>query len=742
MSDLSLDSAPPVQSQDNAAFSIWADRVLAIRKHWYLVVVAVILGLGAALVYLSYATRYYRAQATLIITRPSTAGGTNSADVQELYRTELLRTQIETVRDPDTLDRAYQQLNLLLAAQGKTPAEIESVLPSLGWSSNLDVSSIQNSLMFRIVYDHPDKDVAGMVVGEVVNAFATKERNNRKESVERSTEAQRAARDSAKKEYDDASKALLDFQEKYRLVDLDISNSIVRREYADMATRRNGLLAQIDQLQPNHEQCQLITHSELSDEEKINRFSLLDFTGMDTSVRQIELSLLTEQTALEQLTFDNGPRHWLVSLQQGKVASLNRMRLLEYLRMASRVESNWSALNDLLKRTEKELEALLNQSLEYQTAIIQFQNMKADLDSKNEYYSRMKDQLAGLENQMANDTQTISQKDSLYKFPEAVRPRPALTLAMSILVSLVLGVLAALAVESLDDSIKHPEELTRRTGFTFLGLIPHVPEQYQAGDKVNYITKFPQTTFSESFRSLRVNLVITLNARDLSHGVLAVTSSVPKEGKSLVTSNLAASFVQSGKRTLLLQADLRRPTPARLYGLDPEKIANLGTTAALLGQTPYEKCVHQIHENLYLMPCGTCPTNPSELIGSNFKALVDWARTQFDMVIIDTPPLVNVSDTLLITPMCDGVLMVIHGGSTSARLVRTTQDMLTRSNALVLGAVLNDVSSAVERHHRFAERYGFGTYSYYSNYYNKYGYSSHEVNYNANASSGSNKAMD
>jgi capsular exopolysaccharide synthesis family protein len=176
--------------------------------------------------------------------------------------------------------------------------------------------------------------------------------------------------------------------------------------------------------------------------------------------------------------------------------------------------------------------------------------------------------------------------------------------------------------------------------------------------------------------------------------------------------------------------------------LDPEKIAQRGTTSALMGETPYEQCYHQIHENLYIMPCGTCPANPSELIGAHMSELVAWAREHFDMVIIDTPPLVNVSDTLLITPHCDGVLMVIHGGSTSARLVRTTQDMLQRSNALVIGAVLNDVSASVERHHRFAERYGMGMYSYYSNYYNKYGYSSHDATFSPAASSGSNKAMD
>ncbi|MGH7145512.1 MAG: polysaccharide biosynthesis tyrosine autokinase [Planctomycetota bacterium] len=743
MSEMSLE--PTASAPEYHLISQWSQRLLAVRKHWHLVALAVVLGLGAALIYLAYATHFYRAQASLVVQRQDTNDTTHasSADVTELYRTEYLRTQIELVRDPDTLEQAYTNLRDILAAKGKTDTEIEDILPEDSWFKNLEVESVPDSLIFHVTYDDPSKDMAKLVVQQVVQAYAVKEQANRKDVIQKSTEMQTAARDAAKKDMDDATAALQAYQIKYQLFgDADISNSIVRKQYDDIASRRNDMVAQMTQLRQLHDDCQALLHSSLPEDQLLKAYSVLDFGAAAANVRAIEMSLMTEQTTLQQLEANNGPRHWDVQIEESKIAALNQMRLDEYRRLGSQAVTTYDAMQTIVTGYKSQLGDLQKQNMDYQTAITEFTIMQADLNSKTEYYSKMKDQLAELQNQLNSEAQTIVQQNAIYIYPNAVRPRPMVVLLAALCASLLLGVMLAMTVEFLDDSIKHPEELTPRTGFPFLGLVPHVPNRFTPSEKVTYISKFPQTSFSESIRSLRVNIIITLGARDISNGVLAVTSSVPKEGKSLVTSNLAASFVQSGKRTLLLQADLRRPTPAQQYGLDPEAIATRGTSAALMGITPYADCVHQLQDNLYLMPCGTCPNNPSELIGAKMKELVAWTRTQFDMVIIDTPPLINVSDTLLISPICDGVLMVIHGGSTSSRLVRRAQEMLARTNALVVGAVLNDVTSAVERHHKFAERYGMGMYSYYSKYYNKYGYSSNTEPDLKPASSGSTKAMD
>jgi capsular exopolysaccharide synthesis family protein len=198
---------------------------------------------------------------------------------------------------------------------------------------------------------------------------------------------------------------------------------------------------------------------------------------------------------------------------------------------------------------------------------------------------------------------------------------------------------------------------------------------------------------AESYRSLRTNLQFATGVADMKS--VLVTSSQCDEGKTTVLANLGVAFAQAGSRVLLVDADLRRP--CLHVGFEMSNL--LGLTNLLIGGRPHEDgpvadyvCPTQ-HPNLWLLPAGTLPPNPSELLNSpRFQRLLTTLRTNFDYVFVDSPPLLAVSDALIISRSCDGILFVMNADGTPRQLAHKSLARLQQVNATLLGVVLNKFS--------------------------------------------------
>lgn len=209
----------------------------------------------------------------------------------------------------------------------------------------------------------------------------------------------------------------------------------------------------------------------------------------------------------------------------------------------------------------------------------------------------------------------------------------------------------------------------------------------------------PMAMPSEAFRVLRTNLQFMSLDKPLK--TIMVTSATPGEGKTTTAANLAVAFAQTGASVCLIDADLRRPMVAKTFGVDNWS----GLTSALIGQTDLDVALKQCAvPGLTLLPSGPVPPNPAELVGSNkmSKLLADLSE-RFEMVIIDTPPVLAVTDAAVLAPKADGVVMVVRSGKVDYRLVNRAKDALLAVKANLLGVVLDGVE---------AER-GEGYYYYY-----------------------------
>ncbi len=201
------------------------------------------------------------------------------------------------------------------------------------------------------------------------------------------------------------------------------------------------------------------------------------------------------------------------------------------------------------------------------------------------------------------------------------------------------------------------------------------------------ISKYdPKSPISEQYRTIRTNILYSSIDEEIRS--ILVTSSGPGEGKSTTTANLAVVIAQQGKTVLLVDADLRKPTVHYTFNLNN----TLGLTSILANHTSLMEVVHQYEEkNLYILPSGPIPPNPSELLGSRaMNHFLEKALEEFDIVIFDTPPVLAVTDALVLANICQGSILVVSSGKTDKEAIVKTKEQLESSAGKILGVVLNN----------------------------------------------------
>ncbi|MHC1721417.1 MAG: CpsD/CapB family tyrosine-protein kinase [Clostridiaceae bacterium] len=221
-------------------------------------------------------------------------------------------------------------------------------------------------------------------------------------------------------------------------------------------------------------------------------------------------------------------------------------------------------------------------------------------------------------------------------------------------------------------------------------------------EKINLITiKDSRSPISEAFRTLRTN--IQYSSVDKKIQVIVVTSSGPKEGKSTTSANLAVVMAQSGFRTVLIDCDQRKPTIHKIF-----QISNFrGISDTLAGRSSYEEILQKTNiENLFIITTGTKPPNPSELLASQkMQTFIEELKEQFEYIILDTPPVLMVTDAQLLSRYADGVVFVISSSEVERDAAIRAKELLEKVNAKILGVVLNKVKTSAREY--------YGRYNYY-----------------------------
>ncbi len=313
-----------------------------------------------------------------------------------------------------------------------------------------------------------------------------------------------------------------------------------------------------------------------------------------------------------------------------------------------------------------------------------------------------------------------------------VAPKRPVTIIFGVVIGLILGLGIVLLIHALDRSIHTPEQ-TEKLG-TLLSTIPVIetfdenirakastsvkviegPESESRKIASHLVTHFdPKSSVSEAYRALRTSLlfsrVSTVQPDGTKLGSLfAVTSSAPKEGKSTTISNLAITVAQGGQKVLLIDCDLRRPVLHAVFGYNKEP----GITNYLVGRAIVDDIIRTSPiRNLDIITSGTIPPNPSELIGSQrMKEFLADMQTRYDLILIDTPPVIAVTDAQIVSTLVDGMILVVSSGVTQTELAKRSKDLILKVGGKIVGLVLNN----------FDIYNTYGSYYKYYRYYNYY----------------------
>jgi len=339
---------------------------------------------------------------------------------------------------------------------------------------------------------------------------------------------------------------------------------------------------------------------------------------------------------------------------------------------------------------------------------VQYNVLRSDVETNRQIYDSLLQRMR--ETQITGELKTtnirVVDKAVVPEIPS--KPKKKLNFLVALLVGIFGGSGLAFFMESLDQSVKTPEDIKNRVKLPTLATIAVPHEDDEKVIKPEFITHLkPRSTISEAYRGLRTSIMFT--AVEHKRKTLLMTSSGPQEGKTTSAINLAIVMAQSGEKTVIVDADLRQPRVEKAFGLEIEH----GLTEALVGTEKLESVIHKTDiPNLDLITCGSIPPNPSELLGSKkMDELIARLEEMYDRVIIDTPPVLAVTDAVVLSGKVDGSIVVVKAGEANRNAVIKTKELIESvKTSNLIGAILNMVETTKTS----------GYYYYYYHYYGKH----------------------
>jgi polysaccharide biosynthesis transport protein len=656
------------------------------RRRWtifYTVVAVLVVGCVAT----ALMTPIYQAQAKLLVRAAApqiSAMNTENplVDLLAMAQPESVDTQIEVLRSDPFLDEVFH-----LAGAGRGRRE-----------PHVRVTGVRNTNVIEVTVQSSDRAMAARVANAMLDHYLDR---TRLLSLQEITQArlfvQKEAR-KARRELQRGEDALLRFRNENRVAELTAeqqnrtqdlvelesrtreSQNNIRRVQAQMREVREQLARQnqervvsIGQKNPGVDALQ----SRLA-EAKVERATLLrSYQPGSSEIRAVEARIgsLEAQLAAEPLE-QRVPLH---------LPNERYDRLLDRLDAYQTELEGLQAQDAQLESQLLEKRGRLDQLGPWEVRLTRFQR---DRDIAEKSYLNLVNKLQDLqirENARRSTARIIERAAT----PDApVRPRPALNLTLALMLALCLGFCLAFLQEYLDDRITTAEEVDQLLGLPVMGYIPAM-----TGDRC-LIRALPSHSPSvESYRGLRSS--ISFSAVDGPLTTLAVTSARAREGKSTTAANLALAMAMDGRRVILVDADLRRPSLDKLLGIRPSP----GLTDVLTGRCTLEEALQPLSdpeshrdEGVRVLASGPIPPNPAEVLNTaGMESIIRQLREKADLVIFDTPPCVPITDAQVLGAKLDGVLFVAEIGQTQKGEARRARELLGQAHIRVLGVVFNKI---------------------------------------------------
>lgn len=642
----------------------------------------------------------------------TTAAGSMYWDTQEFYETQNF-----ILRSRSLAERVVRKLHLDrdVSFIGNSTSSVEATANRL--MKVMRVEQVRDTRVVRVSIADSSPDRAQLIANTVVEAYIDKSLEDRLSTSGRAMEWLGSQMQNLKRELESSELALYRFREEHHAVSASLEE-------------RQKIIA--NQLQSYSNALTTIHSQRVQTESKLEVLKELLASGpdlialhagpitSDPAIADLRDRYRAASELFGRLSVTYGEAH-----PEVRAASLVRESLLAQLRaqvdaIQRGIESDLREQELAAKGIQGALDRVNQQGLELSLQEIDYSRLERERHSKTELYDLVMEKAAQTDLTRALRVANARIIDAAVRPSIPVRPRVKLLVAAGIVVGLALGIAAALGISFLDNKVRGPADMEAR-GVTVIGVLPSLGpvttmpsygrdkrrrgRRFEHQDRDLIVHLEPRSTAAECCRTIRTN--ITFQSADRPLRCIAVTSAMPKDGKTTVSISIATALAQGGRRVLIIDTDLRKPRLHRAFKLS----TSVGITSVLAGEATLDE-VQTVSDipGLTVIPCGPIPPNPSELLHTRrFSEIIDEARGKFDTVIFDSPPLGAVTDPAVISTQVDGTIVVVRSGVTTRNGVDAALRQLQGVSARIIGVVLNGVDLTDSNYGSY--------YAYYRGYY-------------------------
>lgn len=576
----------------------------------------------------------------------------------------------------------------------------------------LKVEPIRNSRLVKIHFDSNDPDLSARVANALAKAYIQQNLETRFYATEQAKEWLTKQLEDLKAKVERADEALQAFGSRHDIISLEEKENVVIQRLNEL----NEALTKAEAERMGKEALYRQTRGAYGD----SLPSILE----NKLVMDLKQALIQLEGQYMKLSETFKPEHPEMVRLRTQIKTIRDRLDGEIQRIVTGIQNEYESSLRREKLLRESFEAQKRRVMEMKEKAIQYNILKREADTNKELYrgllQRMKEAgvSAGI---MASNIQVVDQAERPLK---PFKPNKALNLILSVVVGLFLGVGLAFFFEYLDNTVKTPEDVEQLIRLPSFGMVPEISQhrrkRLEKGQTypIELIThRHPKSMLSEAYRNIRTSILLSFSERPPKR--IAITSPNPAEGKTTTAINTAIALSQTGASVVLIDADLRKPRVHRIFNEEN----GVGLSNFLSGNVGLEAIIKATEiPNLFYIPSGPIPPNPSELISSNlFKSMVQSLGERFDHLVFDSPPVLGFADTAVLSTSVDGLILVAVGGKTPRETLQRAKDLLLQVNAKILGVVINRVN--IER-----SEYGYYYYRYHY-YYGKEGKEKKKIPY-------------